>query len=82
MTMFKAKRFFNSFFWPNIRPFQDSEDNFHACKYIQKLPMGKDENDAESIFATKLQVGLKNFFAVDLWIAFFFFSSTQKRTGR
>ena len=21
MTMFKAKRFFNSFFWPNIRPF-------------------------------------------------------------
>ena len=34
--------------------------------------MGKDENDAESIFATKFQVGLKNFSAVDLWITFFF----------
>ena len=43
--------------------------------------MGKDENDAESIFATKLQVGLKNFFAVDLWIAFFFFQFHPKKDG-
>lgn len=42
--------------------------------------MGKDENDAESIFATKLQVGLKNFSAVDLWITFFF--SVPPKKGR
>lgn len=42
--------------------------------------MGKDENDAESIFATKFQVGLKNFSAVDLWITFFF--SVAPKKGR
>ena len=70
--MLLAKTLFQFLLLNEYQVFKHFEGNFHACKQFQKIPKGKDENDAESISAKKFQVGLKDFPAVDLWIKFLF----------